>query len=451
MATKEEIGRSFWTLFHSTLAKVHDPPTIQEVINLKDFVRATSKLYPCEQCREGFSWVSKNPPDFSSKKALVEWGCRFHNAVNEHLNKPLYSCDIVVSEAMGASECASCKRTMLQLSGEDLKRPEGQKTVEILLDQESRKYGLPKPKIMYQEEPNRCKNTNCTMMDPRNPVDTTIIFFNPHAQNFSTRSVFHEWYHYMASVLGKEKTREKVKELLGIEVAGDPDSEEEADRFALRTMELGLPSITINREENRDSGSMTPSEELVTVKRQELMFAGPSNVFSAIDRLYEPFVQISKLSPSQLNTIYTPEIIGTALETGYDVALTPLGQVVGNILTWLVLAGVSTLTSVGQFDRVVLNEWAAHHGARIITLANPAYLSAAVGGARVAGQAAARGRADQFMQNLIKNPSQITSTFRSMMNEIQSAFSGYVRSEGNASENLPQTPQQVEGEPGLFQ
>jgi hypothetical protein len=445
-ASKEEIGRSFWTLLHSTVAKLHDPPTLKERIAVRNMLNAAAETYPCEQCRPGFQWIKEHPPDFSSKKAIVEWSCQFHNAINQHLNKPIYSCDIVVNEAM--SDCMTCKRTSITLTGEDLKSPSGQQTVEALLESEAKKYNIPKPKVLFQEESTFCKNTNCTIMDPRNPVSTTKIYFNPQASNFSTKSIFHEWYHYMASILGREKTKQVVKQVLGIDVQGDPDSEEEADIFALKEME-NMPSITINREENQVNGSMSP-EELVAVKRQELMFAGPSNVFSAIDRLYEPFTQFAKLSSSQLNAIYTPEILGTALETGYDVALTPFGQVVGNILTWIVLAGVSTLSSVGQFDRIALNEWAAHHGARIITLANPAYLSAAIGGAKAAGQAAAVGKVDMVGRQMIKNPSQISGLFRSLMSEVQSTFSGIARG-GDAAEQLPQTPQQPESEPGLFQ
>src|SRR5579875_3125603 len=80
---------------------------------------------------------------------------------------------------------------------------------------------------------------------------------------------------------------------------------------------------------------------------------------------------------------------------------------------------------------------------------NPAYLSAAIGGAKAAGQAAAVGKVDMVGRQMIKNPSQISGLFRSLMSEVQSTFSGIARG-GDAAEQLPQTPQQPESEPGLF-
>src|SRR5579875_2791261 len=135
------------------------------------------------------------------------------------------------------SDCMTCKRTSIPLTGEDLKSPSGQQTVEALLESEAKKYNLPKPKVLFQEESTFCKHTNCTIMHPRNPVPTTKIYFNPQASNFSTKSIFHEWYNDMASILGREKTKQVVKQVLGIDVQGDPDSEEEADIFALKEME----------------------------------------------------------------------------------------------------------------------------------------------------------------------------------------------------------------------
>src|SRR5579875_1582389 len=69
------------------------------------------------------------------------------NGTMPQLNKPVYSCDIVVNEAM--SECMTCKRTSIALTGEDLKSPSGQQTVEALLESEAKKYNIPKPKVLF--------------------------------------------------------------------------------------------------------------------------------------------------------------------------------------------------------------------------------------------------------------------------------------------------------------
>lgn len=77
--------------------------------------------------------------------------------------------------------------------------------VDAIVTEECKRYGVPKPKIVYDAKPKHCENTSCTMVTP-DPKDSTIIL-NP--MQASVRTVYHETYHYIASVLGPEKARRR--------------------------------------------------------------------------------------------------------------------------------------------------------------------------------------------------------------------------------------------------
>jgi hypothetical protein len=111
---KEALGRAFWTLMHNTVLSFHDPPTSKEREDFESFLASMAEIYPCETCRRGFEWVRSNPPNFESKKRLVEWSCQFHNSVNAHLNKPLENCQLYAEKSLGRGrgrkECPVCVR-----------------------------------------------------------------------------------------------------------------------------------------------------------------------------------------------------------------------------------------------------------------------------------------------------------------------------------------------------
>lgn len=321
-----------------------------------------------------------------------------------------------------SSNCPSCQRKVAMdcigsFNGPCLRLPDIQERVSSIIGDLSAKYGVSKPKIMFQENSEFCAGTSCTIMDAKNPERTTKIFLNPNQGNFSIRSVFHEWYHYLASVLGPAK----IKERLGLDFAGDPDSEEEADRFAFKEMD-STPAISINRDERGNSSSMEPSAE-GKVMRQELAYGGGgTSICGNLDALYVPFVPLAKLSARELNDAYSPEIIATALETGYAITMTQLGYIVANAATWLVEALIATYGPLGAFDRIFVTEMAAHHGARVITLANPGGLAAVSGQAKSMGDMIGQGRAFDAVAQLLQRPTAIQQPFRVAADTIQGWF-----------------------------
>lgn len=92
---KEELGRNSWSLIHTIAASYPDEPSIHDVIQIHQFLYSLAILYPCKYCALDFQeYLQLNPPDTSSRSALVLWTCRLHNNVNKKLDKPEFPCNL---------------------------------------------------------------------------------------------------------------------------------------------------------------------------------------------------------------------------------------------------------------------------------------------------------------------------------------------------------------------
>jgi intein/homing endonuclease len=276
---------------------------------------------------------------------------------------------------------------------------------------------------------------NCTIQDAKHPVETTHIYYNPSA--FSLRTTAHEFYHYLASVLKPEE----IKRKLGFSFQGDPDDEREADAFAFKVIEeiYSPAKVRLNRDSGIGSNGMPQQQqqELETIKvmKQELTFMGGgvnAPIFEKLSALYTMFEPYANLRAEDLNNIYSPEIFGTVFDVGYNVLLTPLGAVLSNVVSWLILAALGSQRNLAYTDRYFLSEWAAYHGTRILRLADPAYLSSTTGSARAIGRAVGSGRAQDALNQVVKNQNEIAGGFRAALNAVQEAFGAI---------NLPKIPQ----------
>ncbi|XP_026393478.1 FAD-linked sulfhydryl oxidase ERV1-like isoform X2 [Papaver somniferum] len=55
--TKEELGRSTWTMLHTLAAQFPDRPTRQQKKDVKELMAILSRLYPCKECADHFKEV----------------------------------------------------------------------------------------------------------------------------------------------------------------------------------------------------------------------------------------------------------------------------------------------------------------------------------------------------------------------------------------------------------
>lgn len=431
---KAETGRAFWPLLHKTARSVDEKPTYRQKRRFREFLESMAEIYPCEDCRPGFDWVKKNPPDFSTRKALVAWGCRFHNAINEHLGKPAEDCEAFAarSNSRGCSVCSGAKQaveTVVQMDSKvmmDATKLESehvpfsdvraQEIVRKILDYEARRYGVPAPRSVKFQRTEVCPDTSCNVVtNPKRPAEsTTIYFYRP--EGFNLRSTFHEDYHHIASILGPEAARQKF----GPGFNGDPDDEAQADQFAFKEMErLRLNTEVAPQTVRMDSVVDNGNGEQLVVREQPVAMG---DIFTASDALYAPITAWAKIPASDLNLQYTPAALERLLETGFAYVATPLGGVVLNLASFALLGGAAVYANLRSYDRNFLSEWAANHLTSLISLAGPGGLAAIAGGAKAAGQAAGRGDGWGAFHQVVKSPEDISYGFRAQMDAVQQIF-----------------------------
>ena len=111
---------------------------------------------------------------------------------------------------------------------------------------------------------------------------------------------------------------------------------------------------------------------------------------------------------------------------------TPLGAVISNVVSWVVLAALGSQRNLAYTDRYFLSEWAAYHGTRILRLADPHYLSSTTGSARAVGRAVGSGRAQDALNQIVKSQNEVAGGFRAALNAVQEAFGAW---------RLPNMPQ----------
>lgn len=443
---KAELGKSFWTVLHTTVQNVKDPPTGREQREIISFINSMAEIYPCDECKGGFDWILDREIDFSSKKSLVLSICNWHNAVNSHIGHPVFDCAPEKLEELYSMPCPSCTRRSFVLTNipssttrfdttSDIVEAErnhyplsddrGRRAAEGLMARLCKKYNVPMPKIRFEENMQLCPGTSCSVMDAKHPIETTQIYWNP--SQFSARTGGHEFYHYLASI----KKPEEIRALLGPSFLGDPDDEREADAFAFREMDeiFAMPSIVKVNKDTGISGSGMTSQQLATVEelkvmKQELLgFARGGSVFARLADLYSWATPYANVNAEELNLIWTPNIFGTVLGIAYDLTLTPLGAIITDLITAIVLGAIGMQGSIAHEDRLFLQEWASYHGTRLLNLGNPVYLGAAVASAKSLG-AAISAKDGKAVAAAVVNPTPI-GTFRQAFKAIQEGFAEF--------------------------
>lgn len=90
---RAEVGRAGWKMIHTILAQYPEEPSDDDRITLSTYLKLLSRVYPCRECAEHFQELLKQyPPQLSSRKAAVMWGCDAHNKVNKRLGKEIFDC-----------------------------------------------------------------------------------------------------------------------------------------------------------------------------------------------------------------------------------------------------------------------------------------------------------------------------------------------------------------------
>ena len=87
------VGRATWVDLHTRAANFPPSPSPDDEELMKAHILSSVASLPCSACASTWmGWIEANPIDTSSRGALKAWLCKFHNAVNEKLAKPVIKC-----------------------------------------------------------------------------------------------------------------------------------------------------------------------------------------------------------------------------------------------------------------------------------------------------------------------------------------------------------------------
>lgn len=303
------------------------------------------------------------------------------------------------------------------------------------------KYGIPTPKVRFAPCP-ADETTSCTLIDPTRPTQTAMIFYNP--KQFSVRTVLHETYHILATAI-PEKMR-----ALGLGFTGDPDSEDEANKFAYHEIDLLFPKERINKEASPQTPGITMPDSIPGVPESDLkvmkqVLYAPERVvsgegaFAGLEPLYGWLEGMVRLDKKTLNEVWSPELIGTAQEILQSSILTPMGNFIASILSSLLLQGIGLAPGVSAYDRMFLNEWAAHSGTRIFRYAIPAEGAALAAYARTAGEQVGQGRYMEAFKQVVRPYEEVAGGFRQGVDQVQRIFEPLLRGGAAAGAQAPRT------------
>ena len=106
--SKEEFGRIGWTLLHMYSAFYPENPTKKDQTDMKNFLFAFAKFYPCKCCGSHFAKILREYPiQAESRAELMDYICKMHNLVNVRTKKPEVPCELV-GNIWGQKDCG-CK------------------------------------------------------------------------------------------------------------------------------------------------------------------------------------------------------------------------------------------------------------------------------------------------------------------------------------------------------
>lgn len=103
------LGRATWTFLHTMSVYYPDQPSASQQADMHSLLHSFSRFYPCTHCAEHLrAEMIRNPPQVTSRPALVAWLCNVHNEINARLGKPLFDCSKVFERWRDGPKDGSC-------------------------------------------------------------------------------------------------------------------------------------------------------------------------------------------------------------------------------------------------------------------------------------------------------------------------------------------------------
>lgn len=107
---RRELGRASWAYLHTLAAYYPDKPTKAQQDDMRQYITAYARWYPCGYCADRTSdEMVRKPPRVESQQAFSYWMCEIHNEVNDRMGKEIFDCDKVTTRWKTGPADGSCQ------------------------------------------------------------------------------------------------------------------------------------------------------------------------------------------------------------------------------------------------------------------------------------------------------------------------------------------------------
>ena len=394
---KSTAGPAYWKTMMSYAAAYPVSPSKEDKIQFKIFFKNLLKSFPCASCREhSKQYILQHPPETHSRKQLFDWMCGFENHIRQEQGKEPLTCKLA------EAECKTCELKDLHSTFKDFKLV-SIKVFEELCKREK----IPMPTIVFAPCPS-APFTSCTHMEKdllsgKVKQDKSVVHLNPN--QYSPRTIYHEFLHYAFLLKGKEDIGLDEWEVERI-AQDQMDKEFPYDVVPAKTEEpvlimkdtplpISLKPRNYLDELNADIDSNFPmyakyKQMQMQQKIEEKQASETGGVLSIFDSLYQPLEESFGLTARALNEMHTSNILAASATTLMHANLSPFGSAVTSLITGLSLlgAGVMAKKNLSIGDRRFLSTMGAYFLWSNIENTNPKISNDVIIDAKRAGEAA---------------------------------------------------------------
>lgn len=109
--TLQELGNHGWSLLHTTAAYFPAHVTDQQLQDAYRYLHHWGQFFPCRACGYHFlKMLDDDPPVFKNREEFMQYLCRLHNKVNQHLKKDEFDCSIAnLKDRWGGDADCACE------------------------------------------------------------------------------------------------------------------------------------------------------------------------------------------------------------------------------------------------------------------------------------------------------------------------------------------------------
>lgn len=340
--SKEEAGKSYWSVLFNTAAQYPEIPTEEDRKDINNYIKSTIKNFVCDDCiQHSFEYIKEHPIRNHNRDELVQYLCELKNHSNRHEGKETIDCNEFVGKAVDKNAKATCKSCLI----DKVRAP----TVSL----EEKKQSDPQPQVQQPQSPQYAYYIPPTGV--YNP-GTGFTYANMGRILGNYDSVKRAMNLNDASAYKTQQSQAFISSNTGV-VATTPPPPPQGMPQQMGELSQRYPTLA-GIDLNLDSGNQ--QEEL-------------EGVLKSLDGIYKLPAEIVGIPAPQMNLAYTPEALTNGVSLITQMYLTNAGSMLATLLSSITLMGISVFAknSIANYDRLFIQNIAGSFLFHTLNFLNP--------------------------------------------------------------------------------